>query len=234
MIQEADMIPIIESFFHKQGYFTFTEVSVGGAGHGIADVVAVKLNPDKIRQRILNNQHTSIKTEALVQLLKYIREEEEGTALSTLEKRFSYSRAHLKRNLLNELIEGNYVIETDGKRYRKINHIVPLASEVIAIEAKKESWIAATQQARRYQSYANRVYVALLEEFTHRVDSERLKNHNIGLISINVEKDNAKILWKSRRRKPLNEVTNFLAHEAIWERIRFNTNIYLSEEVLLL
>jgi hypothetical protein len=225
------MIPIIEKYFNDLGYFTFTEVSVGGAGHGIADVIAVKLNPDKIIQRIKNKQHTSIKSEVLVELLKFITEGERGTSILSIEKRFSYSRAYLKKNLINELIKGHYVIDTGNNIYRKINHIVPLASEVIAIEAKKEAWVAATQQARRYQSYANRVYVALLKEFEHRVERERLKKNNIGLITVDVQKETAKTVWKSRYRRPLNMTTNFLAHEAIWERIRFDVEPYISKGV---
>ncbi|KJD42532.1 hypothetical protein [Paenibacillus terrae] len=230
MVQEHDMIPIIEKFFQTMGYFTFTEVAVGGAGHGIADVVAVKINPDKVKQRILNNQFTSIKSEVLVELLKFISEEENGTSITKLESKFSYSRAYLKRELINKLLEGNYVVEVNKNVYKKINHIVPLASEVIAIEAKMESWIAATQQARRYQTYANKVYVALLCDFVHRVDQERLKKNNVGLISVDVKSFRASFLWKSRFRKPINRNVNFLAHESIWERMRFNVNDYLFGE----
>ncbi|WP_027416192.1 hypothetical protein [Aneurinibacillus terranovensis] len=229
MVQEADMIPIIEKYFSDMGYFTFTEVSVGGAGHGVADVVAVKINLDKVIQRIRNNQYDSIKNEVLAELLRFITEDNKGTQLKKIKKRFSYSTPYLKRNLINKLIEGHFIVETEGNTYRKINNIVPLASEVIAVEAKKEAWIAATQQAKRYQSYANRTYVALLKEYGHRVECERLKRNNIGLITVDMKTDSAKIIWKSRYRKPLNENIKFLAHEAIWRRMRPNIEMFIGE-----
>ncbi len=228
MVKEVDMIPLIENYFHDLGYCTFTEVSVGGAGHGIADVVAVKFNPEKVLQRIENQQHRSLNTEVLIELLRLISHGDRGTKLSYLESKFSYSRSHLKGNLLNELIKGHFIEETESEKYRKINNIVPLTAEVVAIEAKKEAWKSATQQARRYQTYANKVYVALLEEFTHRVNKDRLLKNNIGLLSVNMDKKKVKPLWKSRKRKAVNSVTNSLAQEAIWERIRFDYKAYIN------
>lgn len=55
---------------------------------------------------------------------------------------------------------------------------------VIAIELKVENWRQALWQASVYQLCADLAYVAIREEYTHRVDQSYLGELGIGLISV--------------------------------------------------
>lgn len=230
MYREEDMIPVIEKYFQLLGYQTFTEVSVSIAGHGIADVVAVKLNPSKIAQRIENGQFSTIKTQRYFELLYIISEDFKGTDLKEIIGAYSYSREYLIK-LLRKLEEDRYIVELEKNRYRKINNIIPLASEVVAIEAKLENWQAGIKQARRYQLFANRVYLALQDSYCHRPDLHRFEKNNIGLLSVALGEEKVLELVESNYQKPLERMSNIMFHEAIWQRIRGKYSDFYEKEV---
>ena len=58
----------------------------------------------------------------------------------------------------------------------------PVDDEVIAIEAKLSKWRRAVQQAMTYRLCADRVYIAISNDFSHRVDNDLLKKCGLGLI----------------------------------------------------
>lgn len=58
----------------------------------------------------------------------------------------------------------------------------PVDDEVIAIEAKLSKWQRAVQQAMTYRLCADRVYIAISNDFSHRVDNDLLKKCGLGLI----------------------------------------------------
>lgn len=58
-------------------------------------------------------------------------------------------------------------------------------SRLIAVETKVDKWFRALQQAVLYRICANKVYVAISEDYVHRVDQPMLKQLGIGLLSVN-------------------------------------------------
>jgi hypothetical protein len=58
-------------------------------------------------------------------------------------------------------------------------------SNIIAVEVKVGKWFRALQQAVLYRICADKVYVALSEEFVHRVDRPLMKEYGVGLLSVN-------------------------------------------------
>ncbi len=58
-------------------------------------------------------------------------------------------------------------------------------SKIIAVEVKVDKWFRALQQAVLYRMCADKVYVALSEEFVHRVDIQQMKEYGVGLLSVN-------------------------------------------------
>ena len=54
----------------------------------------------------------------------------------------------------------------------------------IAIELKLQKWQKAFEQALIYQLCADETYIAMPKKFTNRVNSELLKKHGVGLISV--------------------------------------------------
>jgi hypothetical protein len=58
-------------------------------------------------------------------------------------------------------------------------------SNIIAVEVKVDKWFRALQQAVLYRICADRVYVALSEDFVHRVDLPLMARYGVGLLSVN-------------------------------------------------
>ncbi len=63
-----------------------------------------------------------------------------------------------------------------------VNH-----SGITAVELKVKNWQKALQQALSYRLCANKVYVAVSEEFVHRVDTELFGHYGIGILSVDGE-----------------------------------------------
>lgn len=55
---------------------------------------------------------------------------------------------------------------------------------IIAIEAKVKNWRDAVRQARTCMLFTDEVYIAIPDEFIHRVDLKVLGNLGIGLFSV--------------------------------------------------
>jgi hypothetical protein len=55
----------------------------------------------------------------------------------------------------------------------------------VAIEVKIKDWKQGLYQAHRYNSFAEKSYLALYEKFTEGVDIDLFKQYNVGLISFN-------------------------------------------------
>jgi hypothetical protein len=58
-------------------------------------------------------------------------------------------------------------------------------TSIIAVEVKVDKWFRALQQAVLYRMCADKVYVALSEEFVHRVDMPLMEKYGVGLLSVN-------------------------------------------------
>jgi hypothetical protein len=58
-------------------------------------------------------------------------------------------------------------------------------SNIIAVEVKVDKWYRALQQAVLYRICADNVYVALSEEFVHRVSFPLMEKYGIGLLAVN-------------------------------------------------
>lgn len=81
-------------------------------------------------------------------------------------------------------------------------------SEVIAVEVKVSDWKRAVQQAVLYRLVADRVYVAIWEDFVHRVDFDVLRHFGIGVLEVN---GYAKCVLPAR--------TSRIIHETVRKRV---------------
>lgn len=183
-MDELTLVRHLARIFNKKGFLVKTEI---GAGYGIADLVLVKLNKAKCKVRRYNNQRHPLLKESYFAVLKHLPDE--GTSTEPLHypdllKRTNLSNHFLKYNVLKTLESCGYIKEVDGNRFFKVNGWVPLAKEVIAIEAKLQDWRRGFIQANRYKSFADKVYLAIPECYLHRVNRELLISQNIGLIAL--------------------------------------------------
>jgi len=68
--------------------------------------------------------------------------------------------------------------EAEDKYYYKINGWIPMAKEIIAIEAKLKNWRRGIAQANRYKTFANKTYLAIPVEQEKNVNKDILKKYS--------------------------------------------------------
>jgi hypothetical protein len=180
---ESHLVRILRNYFDSLGYITTTELSLG---YGRADLVAFNIDTNRCKARLNNGQHRSLDKLKYYNLLRLIPEIEsdESISLYNLSEHLKLSQSHLRQNLLSFLIRFGYIIEVNHKRYAKVNGYIPIADEILAVEVKVSDWRRGAIQAKRYQVFANRVFLAISNYYAHRVDRSLLEDHNIGLLTV--------------------------------------------------
>lgn len=119
------------------------------------------------------------------------------------EVRISDEKVNKKFNrFLRELEELGY-IKISGNYITSVKKIDAVTKNFIAVEAKISDWKSGLEQAVRYKQYANEVYVALSSEYVSKVDRQRFKELNIGLMSVSSEK---LIISIRARRQPVEKL----------------------------
>lgn len=183
---EARLVANLKCHLEKRGMLTATEL---GLGHGRADLVAFSVDPSKCQTRFNNGQLRSLDRIEHYSLLRLIPEVTTGkiASLEDLSRRLNFSESYLRTELVSFLMRFHYVIEVQPKKYAKLNGFVPVADEIWAIEVKVKDWKKGAIQAKRYQAFANRVFLAISKDYIHRVDPKILTRHRIGLLSIGNE-----------------------------------------------
>lgn len=190
-MDEFTLVCHLEAIFLKEGYLVKREI---GTGYGVADLVITKLNKRKCSIRKTNKQSTPLLKESYFTVLRHLPDiDSNSDAMNYKEllKRTNLSNHFLKYDVLKTLEACGFVKEVAKQKYFKVNGWVPLAKEVIAVEAKLQDWRRGFIQANRYKAFADKVYLAMPEQYAHRVNRELLKSKNIGLI---VLKSNTKTM----------------------------------------
>lgn len=181
-MDEFTLVCHLEKIFLKKGFLVKREI---GTGYGIADLVLTKLNKNKCDIRKANKQLTPLLKESYFTVLRHLPDiDNNSRAMDYCEllKKTNLSNRFLKYEVLKTLETFGFIREIASQKYFKVNGWVPLAKEVIAIEAKLQNWKRGFIQANRYKAFADKVYLAMPEEYEHRVDKDILKSQNIGLI----------------------------------------------------
>ncbi len=187
-----------------------------GVGYGVADVIAVQPNRQGINRRRRLRQTAALPRRADVQVLRALQELE-AASFEDLLAFTGISPSRLRYETLRFLIEENYIEALEEGMFRPRAPYLPIAREIWAVEAKMKNWFEGLCQARRYQHFAHRVYLAIFAPHRDRVRDETLRELNIGLIA--VSRADAEILFHPDRREPHNEEMFLLTNERIWEQI---------------
>jgi len=187
-----------------------------GVGYGVADVVAVRPSRPGIDRRRRLGQITALPRRAEVQVLRALKQHDTAT-FEDLLAFTGISAKRLRYETLRFLLHENYVEEVRRGLYRRRGRQHPVAREIWAVEAKMKNWFEGLCQARRYQHFAHRVYLAIALRHLERVDDVVLREHNVGLIA--VSRGGADIVFHPRRREPHNEELFLVSNERIWEHI---------------
>ncbi len=187
-MDEYTLVAHLEKIFTKRGFLVKKEI---GTGYGIADLVLTKLSKDKCSIRKTHKQTSPLLKESYFTVLRNlpdIDQDSEAIDYKELLKKTRLSHHFLKYDVLRKLEDFGFIKEVENQKYFKVNGWVPLAEEVIAIEAKLQNWKRGYIQANRYKAFADKVYLAMPEKYAHRVDKNLLKSKNVGLIIL---RDNA-------------------------------------------
>lgn len=187
-----------------------------GVGYGVADVVAVRPNPQGIRRRRHLGQTAILSRRADVQVLRALRQVE-AASFEELLALTDISAKRLRYEILRFLLDENYVAEIDAGIFQRRGEYLPVAKEICAVEAKMKNWFEGLCQAKRYQHFAHRVYLAIFAPHRDRVRDETLREHNVGLIAVSSE--GADIVLHPRTTAPRSEELFLMTNERIWEQL---------------
>ncbi len=187
-----------------------------GVGYGVADVVAARPCADGVRQRLQFRQTATLPRRAEVQVVRALRQLEEASFELLLELTGMSSR-RLRYDVLRFLLSENYVEEVEDDTFQLRGEYKPITQEIWAVEAKMKNWFEGLCQAKRYQHFAHKVYLAIFTLNRKRVRDEILREQNVGLIV--VSHDAAEIVFHPQRQMPRSEELFLMTNERIWERL---------------
>ena len=121
------------------------------------------------------------------------------------------------KELKKYLINNGYIKQFNDNTFLKQKDIVPLVSDIIAIEAKLSDWKNGFYQALRYKYFAHESYLAISESKVKNVDLQLLIEHGIGLIA--VCNNEVKIVLNAKNEKPINYASCLYSSQNFYEKI---------------
>jgi len=216
-MSEKDFVDRLEIFFQQMGYITKRELDVG---YGVADLVLFKLNPEKCLIRYKNKQFKRLDSEQYFRIFELLPDENSGRSISfeRIIENVNVSKTYLKYKILKRLEEDGFIKKMNNDFYVKINGWMPLAEEIIAIEAKLKDWRRGVIQANRYKSFAHKSYLAMPPEKGHIIDRQQLKKYNIGLMLFNAEETSMQSMNRVKKQCPTNIYKYNFATEFILQK----------------
>lgn len=162
----------------KLTFRTDIAVKEFSAGYGIADLVFAKDYSSKnaVDREPINNYYA-------VKLLLSKFE----TGLFTKEdiRQLCGVSNETTRNIINLLTADGYIEKTNANYFRVLKLIDNPIKKIVAIEAKLRDWKSGILQARRYKSFTDECYLAILSDYEKNIDQEMLDRFGIGLIIFN-------------------------------------------------
>ncbi len=197
MRYESEMTRPLISFLLNELYLDAVEEEFS-AGYGIADIVGIKCNRQKLKSRLEANIKEPVTNIRELTLLNILQKQESFT-VDVLAKQIGLSVSYIKKVLLKSLVIKGYV-EREGDRYTLIKDIFSYTDLVVSIEAKLKKWRDALGQARRYQHFSNIVFVALPKNTVKNIDRQLFRKNNVGVLS--VSDHSVSIELKPQRIKP--------------------------------
>ncbi|MBL7872098.1 MAG: hypothetical protein JNM78_10830 [Cyclobacteriaceae bacterium] len=202
---ESEMIPVLVdslSKFYNTKYIT-TEF---GTGNGVADLV---FTTEMSEENLFLNDYG--------QMALFINLFDQNKTITTdyLEEK-QYDKTRLKR-LLKQLEFEDYICIKDLK-IRRNRKYKGHTQNLISVEAKLQDWKSGFYQALRYKFFSHKSYLAYPKQNIHRVDIDLLREHNIGLISVDVE--TIEFVFKPKVEKPLDKVSYFFLSEMFAQQFK--------------
>jgi len=218
---EKAFVKQLSEIFVSEGFLAKKEV---GTGYGIADLVIIKkdkVNARHCETRRKYGQLSKLMSEDYFKVLNYIPDKNSGrdpVDVDYLVGKTHISKSFLRYSILRMLEKKKFIKKNYENFYFKINGWMPIANEVIAIEAKMKDWKRGMFQANRYKVFADKVYLAIPSEIEHLVDKTMLRKHNVGLIVLDLERSEKKTLIQAKTTRVWNVYKKNFALEYFWGR----------------
>ena len=159
-------------------------------GYGIADLVFAKSfysKKNKLNRKPISNYYALI-------LYLALQKDKPFTVADAVEiLRCSRTTAH---SAVTSLIDDGYIEQAEKPTYVKTTHIESSPMKLVAVEAKLRDWKQGILQARRYKTFTDESYLAILSKYEKNIDPDMLQHHDIGLIL--VDENSGLITFKRR------------------------------------
>jgi hypothetical protein len=171
---ENDLVQLLAAGL-KHNFNTDIAVREFAGGYGIADLVFAKdfyTNKNVLERKPINNYYA---------LKSYLTLPNQETFTFKEIVRSSGGGISIGRNVRNILV-GDCYIQQEGKAYYKLLTSFKNPVKLVAIEVKLRDWKQGILQARRYKSYADECYLAILSKYEKNVDKTYMERLGIGLI----------------------------------------------------
>lgn len=147
-------------------------------GYGIADLVFAKSfysKKNKLNRRPISNYYS-------LMLYLAIQQNQAFTVPEAREiLRTSQSITHAA---ITPLVEDGYIQQRTKGSYVKTVEVASPQLKLVAIEAKLRDWKQGILQARRYKTFTDESYLAILARYEKNIDPQLLEHHDIGLILV--------------------------------------------------
>ncbi|MBN1463860.1 MAG: hypothetical protein JW922_09345 [Paludibacteraceae bacterium] len=218
-MNESTFVKLLKETFTKEGFLAEREI---GVGYGIADLVVIKdtaINQKHCHIRNGHRQYSPLLNEKYFRTLKILPDEHhqsKALPFSNIANKTNFSKSYLKYTILKNLEKLGYVKTVGEQKYFKVNGWLPIANEVIAIEAKLTDWKRGAIQANRYRAFANKVYLAMPKKSVRLVNKDFLRKLKVGLIVLDTQKAIRRTIVRSDKYKPLDVYKHYLATEYFW------------------
>ncbi|MFA6187437.1 MAG: hypothetical protein WC770_09560 [Phycisphaerae bacterium] len=206
---EKEMLPILTQKLSEK-YRTDFCVNEFNSGNGIADLVFA-VGVDSL------NDNTLVDYKLIHIIMNYLNRKNKIIEAGSFFRDLFLSKKQVF-NLIEALVEIGVLEKIDNETFIVKNKYSPPVKRIISIEVKLRDWKNGFYQALRYKTYSHKSYLAISEEFAHRVDINLLKEYNIGLIS--VTPNNIRFIFDIKEQLPNNKV----AHAYLSQKIAYHFN----------
>ena len=183
-----------------------------GVGYGVADLVATRPNHAAVARRKKLGQWASASHRDEARVLCALRTGPK--AVAELAQTTGIPLRRLRSNTLRFLLAQGFTCPETLGVVGLIDDYRPVVREIWAVEAKLKNWYQGLCQARRYQHFAHRVFLAVPDDRRSVVKNDLLRRLNVGLIA--VTSSSARIILRPRRATPRSEDLHLMSMERIW------------------
>lgn len=147
-------------------------------GYGIADLVFAKSfysKRNKIDRRPISNYYS---------LLLYLGIQQRQSFTLAEAKQILQTNQSITYSAVTILLDDGYIQHAAKGTYTKTIDIEHTPYKLVAIEAKLRDWKQGILQARRYKTFTEESYLAILSRYEKNIDPKLLEEHDIGLILV--------------------------------------------------